>query len=149
MLSDDALMREVAHMNAVLIRKSRRRDGFGELGVLVILSGHEEAMAEGFATRLMSQVELADAIGIRPQSIGPLLTSLEGSGCIRRFVWERDRRTHLVELTDLGRERARGVRDEQRAFAAEVFSALSADEKRAFAAAIIKLNAWLNRSLTL
>lgn len=85
-LSDDSLMREMAHLNAVIGRNARNAGGaWGLPGALAILAGHEVAMEEGFAPRLMSQVEIAQAMGIRPQSVGPLISQLEDAGFARRF----------------------------------------------------------------
>ena len=83
-LSDDSIMREMAHMSQVIARRSRQAGGAtGASFVLAVLASHEEAMVEGFAPRLLSQVELADIVGIRPQSLGALLARLEADGCIR------------------------------------------------------------------
>ena len=102
-LSDDSLMREMAHLNAVIGRNARNAGGaWGLPGALAILAGHEVAMEEGFAPRLMSQVEIAQAMGIRPQSVGPLISQLEDAGFVRRVPHEGDRRAHLIELTDEG-----------------------------------------------
>ena len=92
-LSDDSIMREMAHMSQVIARRSRQAGGAtGASFVLAVLASHEEAMVEGFAPRLLSQVELADIVGIRPQSLGALLARLEADGCIERAAGEQDRR---------------------------------------------------------
>ena len=100
LLSDDSLMREMAHLNAVIGRNARNAGGaWGLPGALAILAGHEVAMEEGFAPRLMSQVEIAQAMGIRPQSVGPLISQLEDAGFVRRVPHEGDRRAHLIEAS--------------------------------------------------
>ena len=143
-LSDDALMREMAHMSQVIGRRARRAGGAaGVPFVLAILASHEEAVAEGFATRLLSQVELADIVGIRPQSLGALLAKLEDEGCIERHLREGDKRAHLVALTARGRERAQEARECQRALARETLAVLDAKEKRQLASIVLKLNAAL------
>ena len=97
-------------------------------------------MAEGFAPRPLSQVELADIVGIRPQSLGTLLARLEADGCIERAAGEQDRRARRVALPDHGRDQAR---DHQRAFARETLAVLDDAEKRQLAAIVLKLNAAL------
>lgn len=143
-MSDDAIMREMAHMNQVISRRARRREGaLGAPFVLAILASHEEAMTEGFASQHLTQVELADIVGIRPQSLGALLVRLEADGCIQRVACEEDRRAHRVILTDRGRDRAQEVRASQRAFAAETLEVLTAEEKHQLGAIVTKLNKWL------
>ena len=101
-------------------------------------------MEEGFAPRLMSQVEIAQAMGIRPQSVGPLISQLEDAGFVRRVPHEGDRRAHLIELTDEGRANAQAVRDQQRRFAEDTLSCLTQNEKDQLAALVLKLNAALS-----
>ena len=97
LLSDDSLMREMAHLNAVIGRNARNEGGvWGLPGALAVLAGHEVAMEEGFAPRLMSQVEVAQAMGIRPQSVGALISQLEEAGFVCRVPHEGDRRAHLL-----------------------------------------------------
>lgn len=139
--SDDAIMREMAHLSAVIVRLARQRGNTsGMPGILAVLASQEEAIADGFALRTFSQAELAQVIGIRPQSIGPLLKRLEEDGCIVRDAWEHDRRAHMVILTDKGRDAAQAVRDLQRTFAREALSVLSDEEKRQLASIVLKLN---------
>ena len=136
-LSDDSIMREMAHMSQVIARRSRQAGGAtGASFVLAVLASHEEAMVEGFAPRLLSQVELADIVGIRPQSLGALLARLEAAG-------EQDRRARQVKLTDHGRDQAQEARDHQRAFARDTLAVLDDAEKRQLAAIVLKLNAAL------
>ena len=106
---------------------------------------HEEAMADGFAKRRLSQADLASSIGIRPQSVGPVLVQLVDEGLIVREPSDDDRRTILLSLTDLGRDRAEDGRRMQRDFAEETFSALTDEERVQFANAILKLNDDLRR----
>ena len=145
LLSDDSLMREMAHLNAVIGRNARNAGGaWGLPGALAILAGHEVAMEEGFAPRLMSEVEIAQDMGIRPQSVGPLISQLEDAGFVRRVPHEGDRRAHLIELTDEGRANAQAVRDQQRRFAEDTLSCLTQNEKDQLAALVLKLNAALS-----
>ena len=88
-------------------------------------------------------MELADIVGIRPQSLGTLLARLEADGCIERAAGEQDRRARRVALTDHGRDQAQEARDHQRAFARETLAVLDDAEKRQLAAIVLKLNAAL------
>lgn len=77
-LSPDSIMREISRLGAVIQRAVRpRSDGGRPMQVLVRLALHESAMRDGFVQRELSQAELAELIGIRPQSIGPILVKLE------------------------------------------------------------------------
>ncbi len=139
--NDDAIMREMAHMGAVLARHARQRGvTTGALGVLAILAGHDDAIEDGYATRPMTQVDLAEAVGVRPQSIGPLLSRLENNGFIRRKKSEDDRRAHVVLLTESGRAEAQEARSCQRAFAQETLAVLTDEEKHELFAILLKLN---------
>ncbi|WP_147272877.1 MarR family winged helix-turn-helix transcriptional regulator [Gordonibacter sp. 28C] len=143
-MKDDSIMRELAHLNQVLEREARA-DG-GATGVslaLAILASHEEAIAEGFASRLLTQAELADIVGVRPQSMGAMIAAMEQEGLVLRDPFEQDRRVHLLRLTDKGRAAAQEARDRQRAFAEKKLSVLSDEEKRQFADIVTKLNASL------
>lgn len=145
LLSDDSLMREMAHLNAVIGRNARNEGGvWGLPGALAVLAGHEVAMEEGFAPRLMSQVEVAQAMGIRPQSVGALISHLEEAGFVCRVPHEGDRRAHLVALTDKGRENAQAVRERQRVFAEKALACLTVEEKTQLTNLVLKLNAALS-----
>ncbi len=54
----------------------------------------------------ISQRELAYLLGIRPQSLGEVLTKLETAGFINREVDPHDARARLVHLTELGEQEA-------------------------------------------
>lgn len=77
----------------------------------------------------IAQKELAYLLGIRSQSLGELLAKLEQAGCITRSPSPDDRRTAIVEITDLGRSAAgrhTGLLDEDTTFG------LDPDELRQF-----------------
>ena len=140
-MSPDTILRELEHLASVIRRTVRPLDGTNRtMQVLVRLAMHEEAMADGFAKRRLSQADLASSIGIRPQSVGPVLVQLVDEGLIVREPSDDDRRTILLSLTDLGRDRAEDGRRMQREFAEETFSALTDEERVQFANAILKLN---------
>lgn len=140
-LSPDSIMREISRLGAVIQRAVRpRSDGGRPMQVLVHLALHESAMRDGFVQRELSQAELAELIGIRPQSIGPILVKLEEEGLIERRPSQADRRSHLLALTDEGRAAAAKARELQAAYAEKALSVLTDEERIAFASAVVKLN---------
>ena len=58
----------------------------------------------------ISQREMAEILGIRPQSLGETLNRLEAAGYIERRTREDDRRSLIVCLTEAGAEAARDER---------------------------------------
>lgn len=140
-LSPDSIMREISRLGAVIQRAVRpRSDGGRPMQVLVRLALHESAMRDGFVQRELSQAELAELIGIRPQSIGPILVKLEEEGLIERRPSQADRRSHLLALTDEGRAAAAKARELQAAYPEKALSVLTDEERIAFASAVVKLN---------
>ena len=140
-LSPDSIMREISRLGAVIQRAVRpRSDGGRPMQVLVRLALHESAMRDGFVRRELSQAELAELVGIRPQSIGPILVKLEEEGLIERRPSQADRRSHLLALTDEGRAAAAKARELQAAYAEKALSVLTDEERIAFASAVVKLN---------
>lgn len=140
-MTPDSILRELGYLSAVIRRSFRPAEGMGRpLQILVRLSLHEAAMAEGFAPRQMSQAELASAIGIRPQSVGPIVVRMEEDGLICRVPCSDDRRTILLELTEEGRMNASDARRAQCEFAEQTLAVLTDEERVHLAAAIMKLN---------
>ena len=96
-MSPDTILRELGHLASVIRRTVRPLDGTNRtMQILVRLAMHEEAMADGFAKRRLSQADLASSIGIRPQSVGPVLVQLVDEGLIVREPSDDDRRTILL-----------------------------------------------------
>ena len=143
-LSDDSLMRELARLGSLIDRVVCREELPKSVPfALVILANHEVAMADGLAPRPLTQAGLAQVLGIRPQSVGPLLAKLEKAGLVSRERRADDRRAVEVLLTEAGRERVRETRERDCERAREVLSVLDDDEKRVFGSAVIKLSASL------
>ncbi len=141
-MTPDSILRELGYLSGVIRRSLRPAEGMGRtLQILIRLSLHEDAMSEGLAPHLMSQAELASSIGIRPQSVGPVLVDMEAQGLITRTPSASDRRTTRVALTDAGRESAADARRTQREFAEQTLSVLTDEERASLAAAVLKLNA--------
>ncbi len=73
--------------------------------------------------------ELAQAEGVQPPSMTPVVVALESSGLLSRIQEPADRRVSRVELTDAGRTTVAHVRSLRDAFLARRLSALGvADE---------------------
>ena len=68
-----------------------------ELGVLLVLAGHEPA----------SQQQAAQRLGIDRTTMVALLDALEGKGLVSRHPHADDRRRNVVELTDAGQDTLR------------------------------------------
>lgn len=145
-LTADAIMRELGHLASVLRRAVRSVEGGSRtLEILVHLSMHESAIADGFASHALSQAELAERLGIRPQSIGPAIAQLEGEGLVVRVPRQADRRAHELQLTDAGRAAAQEARDCQQLFAEKTLGALTEEERAQLAGLIVKLKATLEQ----
>ena len=83
----------------------------------------------------ISQKELAYLLGIRPQSLGELLTKLEQTGYIARTTSAEDRRAMEIRLTAEG-EAAAAANEQRRAQELaddEMFQCLNQDEQKILA----------------
>ena len=98
------------------------------------------AMQEG-----INQKDLAFLLGIRPQTLGEMLHKLEERGLIERKKSETDARAIQVTLTDEGRERAAEIAERRKLAAADIFAALSDEEKDQLGAILDKLDAELEK----
>jgi DNA-binding MarR family transcriptional regulator len=70
-----------------------------ELGVLLVLAGHEPA----------SQQQGAQRLGVDRTTMVALLDTLENKGLLSRHPHAEDRRRNVVELTERGRDTLRGA----------------------------------------
>lgn len=93
-------------------------------------SGQQRILSLLRERRGMTQRELQDVLGVQPGSLSEILNKVEAGGYIRRRQNERDRRRFDLELTEAGENAARDVREEHRQMIANMFSALSEEEKR-------------------
>jgi len=86
----------------------------------------------------IAQQTLGETLGLDPNMLVLLLNQAEDGGYARRVRDPRDRRRHIVELTDKGRaalERAEaGVEEVEE----EILSALDADERKQLRALLVK-----------
>lgn len=107
----------------------------GQARVLTMIS-----MQEG-----INQKDLAFLLGIRPQTLGAMLQKLEERGLVERKKSEADGRAIEVTLTDEGRTRAAEISERRALAAADMFGALSEEEKEQLSAILDKLNAGFDK----
>lgn len=80
-----------------------------------------------------SQIDLAESLHIRPQSLTDLVLALEKDGYLLRRTDPADRRKYLLFLTETGIQAEAALRAERHARALVLFSALSPDEQSTLA----------------
>ncbi len=90
----------------------------------------------------LSQKDLAYLLGMRPQSLGELLTKLERSGYITRTPSDADKRVMIVRLTDEGR--AAAERQPERPGVDGIFSVLTEEEQQTLSGYLDRILAGLN-----
>lgn len=84
---------------------------------LLMLYGRDVAVLDGDACESMSQVELAEVMGVTPQAIGKTVRQLEGAGLITRETSKCDGRVKLLKTTCAGACAAQEGQAEYDAFA--------------------------------
>ena len=78
----------------------------------------------------VSQQQLADAIGIRPQSVSEAVSTMEGHGLVRREPSETDHRVMFIYITQEGRAYHQRISRERQLHARNFFSVLGEEEKQ-------------------
>lgn len=86
------------------------------------------------------QQQIADILGIRPQSVSEAIAILEERGHIRKEAYEKDRRVTLIYLTEQGRIYASEIALKRQTHAEQFFSVLNDDEKNTLLALLTKIN---------
>ncbi len=89
----------------------------------------------------MTQRELTERLGVRPASASEVVGKLERAGLVTRTPSEADRRTADIRLTDAGLARRKARADQEKEGMADLFAALSEDEKTTLLALLEKLSA--------
>ncbi|MDX6556648.1 MAG: MarR family transcriptional regulator, temperature-dependent positive regulator of motility [Miltoncostaeaceae bacterium] len=79
----------------------------------------------------LPQQELCETMHLDPNNVVLLLNDLETAGHVRRRRDPDDRRRHIVELTDEGREALERAERAQASIEGEVLAALSPEEQTA------------------
>lgn len=86
-----------------------------------------------------SQQQLADGIGVRPQTVSEALANMERGGLIERRQSPTDARVSLVYITDAGRARSEELTKERLALAKALFAPLTDAEKETLFTLLCKL----------
>lgn len=154
-MDDEELMRLLMR-TATLVRRSRHdggRPGHGEHhhgrgpgahgGSPHQRRGQGRVLATLSLGEGQSQKELANVLGIRPQSLSEILLKLEEEGMVERRKSPEDGRVMNVYLTDKGRERAAQAAEARKHDAEAALASLSSAEKQQLAAILQKLAAAL------
>jgi len=76
----------------------------------------------------MSQQQLAEAAGVRPQSVSEALGVMAERGLVAREACPSDRRQSVIRITEEGETHAETLREQRAAHAEEYFSVLAEDE---------------------
>src|ERR1700761_9401088 len=84
---------------------------------------------------------LADRLGIVPRSLAMVIDALEEAGLVRREVDPRNRRAILLRLTDRGTAVRDELREARRRAAEDLFTPLSAEDRKTFASLLAHLDA--------
>ncbi len=87
----------------------------------------------------ITQVQIAERLGIRAPSLSETLLKLEEEGLIERRPNEQDRRQRFVYITKAGREACEGFKSQKSERAENFFSPLTESEKEKLAELILKL----------
>ncbi|MBQ1354901.1 MAG: MarR family transcriptional regulator [Solobacterium sp.] len=95
--------------------------------------GYGRMMAVIYRRSGATQSELAEELGVRPQSLTRALARLEQEGLIVRKKTEDNRRNTRVWITEAGTAMHRRMRAGRQAWADRIFSGFSAEEKEALA----------------
>lgn len=77
----------------------------------------------------LSQSQIAEELGIRPQSASEAISSMEGQGLVEKRVNEQDKRSWLVYITQDGRQRQIDLHNERIINARRIFAPLTEEEK--------------------
>jgi len=88
----------------------------------------------------ISQQQIADNLGIRPQSVSEAVTVLENRGYICRRPSESDKRKMLIFITEEGLNHREEIAKERLVHSQQFFSTLTQEEKAQLLTLLEKLN---------
>lgn len=89
----------------------------------------------------LSQLELAERIGVTPSVVVDMLDELEALDAVRRVPHPDDRRRRVIELTDAGRELREQAGQAAHAVDEELLGPLSAKQRQALIDALGQIGA--------
>lgn len=98
--------------------------------------------------RGLTQVQLAATLGVAPATMSRLIDLMEPRGVIVRASHPLDRRSKVIELTELGRERLLAFETERRARWERVFRGVAPDDLRLLKAILARIMSNLGANLT-
>ena len=141
MIADERLMRRLFRTTAFARRNFLSKEGNGEEKQLPhFKKGFSNILEKLVRENGISQQQIADRVGIRPQSASEAICAMEERGLIHREASEEDKRVMLIYLTDEGREYHEKSSQEIKAQAKEFFSVLNEEEKQMLSTILAKLN---------
>ena len=141
MIADERLMRRLFRTTAFARRNFLSKENNGDEKQLPhFKKGFSNILEKLVRENGISQQQIADRIGIRPQSASEAICAMEERGLIRREVSEEDKRVMLIYLTEEGREYHEKSSQELKEHAKEFFSVLSEEEKQTLFSILAKLN---------
>lgn len=114
--------------------KGCRHRGYGH--ILDLLSKHNG----------LTQQQIAQMLGIRPQSASEAVTNLEEQGLIEKIPNPQDRRSFLLYITQEGLNRQREIQAQLQENACRIFAPLNEDEKNTLQALLQKVVAALEEA---
>lgn len=91
-------------------------------------------------TEGLSQIEIAEKLDIRPQSVSEAVHKLEALGFVRREFSDADRRKVVIFLTEKGAMQRAEVQERREYRAAQLFGMLTEDEKAELLRLLKKVN---------
>ena len=109
-------------------RLSRRLRGAAPPGALS--AGKVGLLAALYREGPMSGVALAEAEGLKPQSLSRLLAAMEQSALVERTPDPADRRNLIIAITVKGRRALRGAMQERRRWLADAVADRLTDAER-------------------
>ena len=77
----------------------------------------------------LSQSQIAEELGIRPQSASEAIASMESQALVEKRPNEQDKRCWLIYITPAGRQRQIDLRNERIENARRIFTPLTEEEK--------------------
>ena len=94
----------------------------------------------------LSQSQIAEALGIRPQSASEAIASMESQALVEKRSNEQDKRCWLIYITPAGRQRQIELRNERIENARRIFAPLTEEEKTALLQLLNKAAATLQEN---
>lgn len=90
----------------------------------------------------LTQKDLAAYLAIRSTSTGELIKKLAEKGLIHKEIDPKDKRSHLISLTEAGKAEAQLMKDKRSKAHTEMLTYLSDEEKQIFGEGLAKIEAF-------